>query len=74
MRTLVGAIQQRTAHGVATTVGRLIEDDVLRPGTKMPAVRALAGELHVSATTVSDAWRVLVRSASSARPAATAPT
>ena len=62
MRALVGAVQPRTAHGIATTVSRLIEDDVLPPGTKLPAVRSLAGELHVSATTVSDAWRVLVRS------------
>lgn len=52
-------ITDRTARGIATTVGRLVSDGGLAPGTRLPTVRALGRELGVSPTTISEAWQVL---------------
>ncbi len=48
------------ADSIATAIGALISTGQLKPGDKLPTVRALASELGVSANTVSDAWRILL--------------
>lgn len=52
-------IGERTARGVAGTVSGLIRDGEVRPGTRLPTVRALAAELSVSPTTIAEAWSQL---------------
>lgn len=50
-----------TAQGIAGAIGSLVTDAELVPGDRLPTVRALAGHLGVSPTTVSEAWRILAR-------------
>lgn len=47
------------AAEIAASIERGIEEGALRPGAPLPAVRALAGELGVSPTTVSAAFKDL---------------
>ena len=56
---LARAIDDRTAQGIAATISRLITNGDLEVGTRLPTVRALAADLDVSPTTVSEAWRTL---------------
>lgn len=56
---LAEAIEDRTARGIAAAVSRLITAGSLSPGDRLPTVRALARQLGVSPTTVSEAWQVL---------------
>jgi DNA-binding transcriptional MocR family regulator len=56
---LADAIETRNAQGIAAGIGRLITAGELPVGTRLPTVRALAKELDVSPTTVSEAWRTL---------------
>ena len=53
------AVTDRSARGIAAAVSRLVTDGLLTPGERLPTVRALAGQLGVSPTTVSEAWQVL---------------
>src|SRR6201999_3432211 len=46
---------------LAAALRVLIADASLPSGTKLPTVRTLAGQLHVSASTVSEAWQLLAR-------------
>ena len=57
--TLADAIETRNAQGIAAGIGRLITSGDLEAGTRLPTVRALAKDLEVSPTTVSEAWRIL---------------
>jgi DNA-binding transcriptional MocR family regulator len=57
--SLADAIETRNAQGIAAGIGRLITAGELAVGTRLPTVRALASELDVSPTTVSEAWRIL---------------
>ena len=57
--SLAAAIETRNAQGIAAGIGRLITAGDLPVGTRLPTVRALAQELDVSPTTVSEAWRTL---------------
>ena len=57
--SLASAIETRNAQGIAAAIGRLITAGELPVGTRLPTVRALAEELDVSPTTVSEAWRTL---------------
>lgn len=57
--SLSTAIETRNAQGIAAGIGRLITSGDLPVGTRLPTVRALAQELDVSPTTVSEAWRTL---------------
>ena len=57
--SLADAIETRNAQGIAAGIGRLITAGELPVGARLPTVRALAGELDVSPTTVSEAWRIL---------------
>jgi DNA-binding transcriptional MocR family regulator len=51
-----------TARGLAEAVGRAVGEGALPPGAKLPPVRTVAAELHLSPTTVSAAWQLLRRS------------
>ncbi|GAA3544166.1 GntR family transcriptional regulator [Aeromicrobium flavum] len=59
--TIMAAMRDFTPRGIAAAVRELIEEGTLPSMTRLPTVRVLAGELHVSASTVSDAWRLLAR-------------
>lgn len=58
---IAGTAVDHSASGIAAAVNRLIKSGELPPGTQLPTVRALAGTLETSPTTVSEAWRSLVR-------------
>lgn len=58
-KALARTIDDRSARGIAAGVSRLITSGGLRPGERLPTVRALARELGVSPTTVSEAWQSL---------------
>lgn len=59
----------RSAHGergadlnaarIAAVIGKVVSKGLLSPGDQLPTVRALAKSLRVSASTVSDAWKIL---------------
>ncbi|WP_250030308.1 aminotransferase class I/II-fold pyridoxal phosphate-dependent enzyme [Paractinoplanes maris] len=51
-----------SARGLAEAVGRAVGDGALPAGSKLPPVRRVAAELHMSPTTVSAAWQLLRRS------------
>lgn len=63
-RALVERLESHTARGVARAVSRAIRDGVLEPGMKLPPIRAVAGQLELSPTTVSAGWALLARSGS----------
>ncbi|HZZ97368.1 MAG TPA: aminotransferase class I/II-fold pyridoxal phosphate-dependent enzyme [Jatrophihabitantaceae bacterium] len=55
-------LDELSSRGLATAVSRAIREGALLPGTRLPAIRTVAGELGVSPTTVSAAWALLARS------------
>ena len=59
MKSVVLSIDERTPHGIATGIARLITSGDLAPGDRLPSVRALAAELGISPATVSHAWQTL---------------
>jgi DNA-binding transcriptional MocR family regulator len=59
MKSVALAIDERTPHGIATGIARLITTGDLAPGDRLPTVRELATELGVSPATVSHAWQTL---------------
>ena len=56
---IASAVTNRTGRGIAAAVAGLIRSERLACGTRLPSIRALAMSLHVSATTVSEAWQML---------------
>jgi DNA-binding transcriptional MocR family regulator len=58
---IVGAVDDRSARGIAAAVSRLVTAGSLPAGTRLPTVRDVARELRVSPTTVSEAWGSLAR-------------
>ncbi|MCC2319350.1 aminotransferase class I/II-fold pyridoxal phosphate-dependent enzyme [Cellulomonas chengniuliangii] len=56
---LVAAVDDRSPRGIAATVSRLARNGELRPGDRLPTVRATAAALGVSPATVGSAWRAL---------------
>jgi DNA-binding transcriptional MocR family regulator len=58
---IAGAVDDRSARGIAAAVGRLVTAGSLPTGTRLPTVRDVARELGVSPTTVSEAWSSLSR-------------
>jgi len=61
MRLIAGAVEDRSARGIAAAVSRLVTAGELPVGARLPTVRDVARELGVSPTTVSEAWRSLTR-------------
>jgi DNA-binding transcriptional MocR family regulator len=55
------AVEDRSARGIAAAVSRLVTNGELPAGARLPTVRAVARELGISPTTVSEAWRSLAR-------------
>ncbi|GAA4966676.1 aminotransferase class I/II-fold pyridoxal phosphate-dependent enzyme [Actinoplanes utahensis] len=60
LNLITGAVQDRSARGIAAAVSRLITSGRLPAGARLPTVRVVAGGLGVSPTTVSEAWRNLI--------------
>ncbi len=58
---IAGAVDDRSARGIAAAVSRLVTAGSLPSGTRLPTVRDVARELGVSPTTVSEAWQSLLR-------------
>jgi DNA-binding transcriptional MocR family regulator len=58
---IAGAVDDRSARGIAAAVGRLVTAGSLPAGTRLPTVRDVARQLGVSPTTVSEAWGSLAR-------------
>lgn len=54
-------LSDRTATGIAMGVGHLISTGRLSAGDRLPTIRAVAAQLDVSPTTVTEAWRILQR-------------
>jgi DNA-binding transcriptional MocR family regulator len=61
LSVIAGAVEDRSARGIAAAVGRLVSAGELPAGSRLPTVRDVARELGVSPTTVSEAWRSLTR-------------
>lgn len=59
MKSVALSIVERTPHGIASTISRLITTGDLAPGDRLPTVRDLAHDLGVSPATVSHAWQTL---------------
>ncbi|MEO5535961.1 MAG: aminotransferase class I/II-fold pyridoxal phosphate-dependent enzyme [Pseudolysinimonas sp.] len=59
MKSVALAIEQRTPHGIASGISRLITTGDLAPGDRLPTVRELASDLGISPATVSHAWQTL---------------
>ena len=57
--SVTAEVADRSARGIAATVGRLISSGELPVGTRLPTVRELSRDLGVSPTTVSEAWQSL---------------
>ncbi|MEU4626408.1 aminotransferase class I/II-fold pyridoxal phosphate-dependent enzyme [Actinoplanes sp. NPDC023801] len=54
-------LSDASARGLAEAVSRAVGEGALAAGTKLPPVRAVAGELHLSPSTVNSAWQLLRR-------------
>ena len=59
MKSVALAIEERSPHGIASAISRLITTGDLAPGDRLPTVRDLASDLGVSPATVSHAWQTL---------------
>ena len=59
MKSVALSIADRTPHGIATGIARLITTGDLAPGDRLPTVRELAVDLGISPATVSQAWQTL---------------
>jgi DNA-binding transcriptional MocR family regulator len=61
LQLISAAVDDRSARGIAAAVSRLVSTGELPAGSRLPTVRAVARELRISPTTVSEAWRSLAR-------------
>ena len=59
LKDMVASIDNRSAQGIAAAIGRLVSGGEIPVGTRLPTVRELSAALHVSPTTVSEAWKTL---------------
>ncbi|MEP7034695.1 MAG: PLP-dependent aminotransferase family protein [Actinomycetota bacterium] len=55
-------LDELSSRGLARAVSRAVRDGALRPGSRLPPIRTLAGALGLSPTTVSAGWALLARS------------
>ncbi|BBH68931.1 GntR family transcriptional regulator [Actinoplanes sp. OR16] len=62
---MLDAVMERlsdpSARGLAEAVSRAVGDGALAPGARLPPVRTVATELHLSPSTVNAAWQLLRR-------------
>ncbi len=62
----LSAIEDRfetpSARGLAQAVSRAVREGAIEPGVRLPPIRAVAGQLGLSPTTVSAGWALLARS------------
>lgn len=56
---IAASLVEASASGISATVVKLIRSGKITTGTRLPKVRDLARELHVSSATVSAAWKNL---------------
>lgn len=56
---LAARIEEPSAHGIAAAIIRMVRQDEIASGCRLPTVRDLAAVLHVSPATVSAAWATL---------------
>jgi DNA-binding transcriptional MocR family regulator len=54
-------MEESTARGLATAIGRTVSDGLLSSGDRLPPIRTIATKLGLSPTTVSAAWAMLAR-------------
>jgi DNA-binding transcriptional MocR family regulator len=54
-------LSDASARGLAEAVSRAVGEGALTGGTKLPPVRSVATELHLSPSTVNSAWQLLRR-------------
>jgi DNA-binding transcriptional MocR family regulator len=54
-------LSNQSSRGLADAVSEAIRDGSLAPGDRLPSIRAVAGGLQLSPTTVSAAWSLLSR-------------
>jgi DNA-binding transcriptional MocR family regulator len=59
VKSVALTVEERTPHGIAGAISRLITTGDLAPGDRLPTVRDLAKDLGVSPATVSHAWQTL---------------
>ena len=59
MKSVALAVDDRSPHGIASAISRLITTGDLAPGDRLPTVRDLAKDLGISPATVSHAWQTL---------------
>jgi DNA-binding transcriptional MocR family regulator len=55
-------VDVQTSRELANAVSRAVGDGSLPAGTRLPPIRAVASQFHISPTTVSAAWGLLARS------------
>ena len=64
-REVISAVEERltdpSSRSLADAVAAVVRDGVLVEGDALPPIRAVAKELLISPTTVSSAWRILLR-------------
>jgi len=58
---LVGAVDDRSAKGIAMTLSTGIDRGLIRAGERLPPIRRAARDLGVAPTTISAAWAQLAR-------------
>ena len=61
LELLSAHLEEPTSRGLANAVSAAISDGSLSEGDRLPPIRAVAGHLGVSPTTVSAAWALLAR-------------
>jgi DNA-binding transcriptional MocR family regulator len=65
LQNVLSAIEERmdepTAQGLASAVGRAVSDGVIAAGDRLPPIRTVATQLGLSPTTISSSWALLRR-------------
>lgn len=60
-QAVIERLAEPGARGLAEAVSRAVGEGALTGGTKLPPVRSVAAELHLSPSTVNAAWQLLRR-------------